>query len=106
VADGDGRPRAAATAGPHRGASEKAAKLTQKLGQLQPFIAVMLYPHRNAWANLHILGQPNIFLAARHSGPNDGAFGRGLHVQRHAARGGEGVGCCKSGGAEAVCCQE
>jgi hypothetical protein len=40
--------------------SEKDAKLAQKLGQLQPFIAVL---PRNAWPNLHLLGQPNTFLA-------------------------------------------
>jgi hypothetical protein len=28
------------------------AKLAQKLGQLQPFIA--MYSHRNAWTNLHL----------------------------------------------------
>jgi hypothetical protein len=40
--------------------SEKDVKLAQKLGQLQSFTADS---HRNAWANLHILGQPNTFLA-------------------------------------------
>ena len=42
--------------------SEKDTKLAQKLGQLQPLIAVS-YSHRNVWANLHLLGQPNTFLA-------------------------------------------
>ena len=41
--------------------SEESAKLVQKLGRLQPFIA--LYSHWNLWANLHLLGQPNTFLA-------------------------------------------
>ena len=48
------------------GRSEKDAKLAQKLGQLQHFIAVFpweLYSHGNTWANLHILGQPNTLLA-------------------------------------------
>jgi hypothetical protein len=45
-------------------ASEKDAKLAQKLGQLQPFIAVFPQRYRTAWTNLHILGQPNTFLAA------------------------------------------
>jgi hypothetical protein len=45
-----------------RGPSEKDAKLAQKLGQLQPFPA--LFP-RECMANLHILGQPNTFLARR-----------------------------------------
>jgi hypothetical protein len=36
---------------------EKSAKLAQKLVHLQ------LYSHRNAWANLHLLGQPNTLLA-------------------------------------------
>ena len=34
------------------------------MGQLQPFIAVPRYSHRNAWAKLHFLGQPNTFLAS------------------------------------------
>ena len=41
------------------GESEKDAKSAQKLGQLQPFIAVFL----QAWANMHLLGQPNTSLA-------------------------------------------
>ena len=41
--------------------SEKDAKLAQKLGQLQPFVAVFL---QECMANLHLLGQPNTFLAA------------------------------------------
>ena len=69
------RRRAAGPAGPGRlphadawggggagRASEKDVKLTQKLGQLHLFVAV--YFHRNAWANFHILGQPNAVLAA------------------------------------------
>ena len=28
------------------------------------FSLLPLYSHRNAWANLHLLGQPNTFLAA------------------------------------------
>ena len=40
--------------------SEKDAKLAQKLGQLQPFMAVFLLPWLyscwNAWAILHLLG--------------------------------------------------
>jgi hypothetical protein len=42
-------------------AGEKAAASAQKLGQLQPFVAV--FP-QECMANLHILGQPNTFLAA------------------------------------------
>jgi hypothetical protein len=42
-------------------ASANDAKLAQKLGQLQPFIAV--FSCRNTWANLHLLGQPNTVLA-------------------------------------------
>ena len=45
-----------------RPTSEKDAKLAQKLGQLQPSLAV---PHSKAWANSHLLGQPNTFLAIR-----------------------------------------
>jgi hypothetical protein len=45
--------------GPHIPVSEKGAKLAQKLGQLQPFIAVS---HMNAWVNLHLLGHPNAVL--------------------------------------------
>ena len=41
--------------------SEKGAQLGQKLGQLQP--STQLYSHRNAWVNLHLLGQPNSALA-------------------------------------------
>ena len=41
---------------------DKDATLAQKLGQLQPFLAECF--HRNAWANLHLLGQPNTSLAA------------------------------------------
>ena len=40
--------------------SEKDAKLAQKLGQLQPFIAV--YP-QESMGQLDLLGQPNTFLA-------------------------------------------
>ena len=40
--------------------SEKATKLAQKLGQLQPFVAVFL---QECMANLHLFGQPNSFLA-------------------------------------------
>jgi hypothetical protein len=39
---------------------DKDATLAQKLGQLQPFLAECF--HRNAWANLHLLGQPNTSL--------------------------------------------
>jgi hypothetical protein len=28
------------------------------------FSLLSLYPHRNAWSNLHLLGQPTTFLAA------------------------------------------
>ena len=41
----------------------KDANLAQKLGQLQPFIAV--FPSMNAWANLHRLSQPDTFLTHR-----------------------------------------
>jgi hypothetical protein len=40
--------------------SEKEAKLAQKLGQLQHFIAI--FPS-NAWADCHLLGQPDTFFA-------------------------------------------
>ena len=40
--------------------SEKDAKLAQKLGQLQPFIAVL---PQECMANLHLLRHPNTFLA-------------------------------------------
>ena len=40
--------------------SENDAKLAQKLRQIQPFIAVF---SPECMANLHILGQPNSFLA-------------------------------------------
>jgi hypothetical protein len=43
-----------------RRTSEQDAKLAQKLGQLQPFIAV--FP-QECWANLQLLGQPNTLLA-------------------------------------------
>jgi hypothetical protein len=47
--------------------SKKDAKLAQKLGQLQPFIAV--FP-QECMANLHLLGQPNTFLASgKYRGP-------------------------------------
>ena len=39
---------------------EKDTKLSQKLGQLQP---LQLCSHRSALANLHVLSQPNTFLA-------------------------------------------
>jgi hypothetical protein len=65
---GGGAPRRAAVAAGERlrlghghvHRSEKDAKLAQKLGQLQPFRAVL--PHES-WANLYILGQPNTLLA-------------------------------------------
>ena len=50
---------------PHPPRSEKDAKLAQQLGQLQPFTAV--FP-QEAWANWHILGQANTFLAPGRSG--------------------------------------
>jgi hypothetical protein len=52
------------TADRSRLSSEKDAKLAQKLGQLQPFLAVFRYSHRNARTNLHILGQPNTVLVS------------------------------------------
>jgi hypothetical protein len=58
------RPEAAVAAAAARGGgltSEKYAKLAQKLGKLQSFIAV--FPQK-CMANLYILGQPNTFLAA------------------------------------------
>jgi hypothetical protein len=39
---------------------EKEAEFAQKLGQLQPFIAVF---DMIAWASLHLLGQPDAFRA-------------------------------------------
>jgi hypothetical protein len=44
---------------------EKDAKLAQKLGQLQPFVAAFPLDDRNVWTFLNILGQPNNVLAAR-----------------------------------------
>jgi hypothetical protein len=46
--------------------SEKDAKLAQKLGQLACFSLLSTHSHRNAWANLHLLGQPNTVLASDH----------------------------------------
>ena len=63
---------------------DKDAKLAQKLGQLQPFIAVLIIIV-NARANLHILGQPETCLALglhheldRSGRP--GGHGRGPHL--------------------------
>jgi hypothetical protein len=36
-------------------------------GNWSNFSVLQLYSHRNAWANLHILGQPNTFLARAQS---------------------------------------
>ena len=43
--------------------SEKDTKVAQKLGQLQPFTAVFPQEYSRMWANVHLLGQPNSFLA-------------------------------------------
>jgi hypothetical protein len=40
--------------------SEKGVRLAQKLAN---FSLLQLYSRRSAWANLHLLGQPNTFLA-------------------------------------------
>ena len=40
---------------------ERDATPAQTLGQLQPFLAVQLYSHRDARASFHLLGQPNTF---------------------------------------------
>ena len=53
-----------------RDRSEKATKLAQKLGQRQTLTAV--FP-LEFWANLHRLGQPNIFLARGGGGEGKGA---------------------------------
>ena len=60
--DATTRTASRATSRRARWTSEKDAKLAQKLGQLQPFIVVL---HRNTWADLHFLGQPNTFLDRR-----------------------------------------
>ena len=52
---------------PAASASEEDAKLAQKLGRLHPFVPV--FPPQNAWANLHILGHPDTFLARRRAEP-------------------------------------
>jgi hypothetical protein len=44
-------------------------KLAQKLGQLQPFMALSLPDCMHGWANLHILGQPNPLRARFSGGP-------------------------------------
>ena len=46
-----------------RAAGEKHAGLARKLGQLPPFIAAF---HRNAWADLHLLGQATAFPRSIH----------------------------------------
>ena len=60
---------------------EKDAKLAQKLGQLQPFIAA--FPQECIWGNLHLLGQPNTFFSLaqarahrreRYGGPRGGRW--------------------------------
>jgi hypothetical protein len=50
---------------PHGAGDGKDAKVARKLGQLQSFLAV--FP-RNACANLHLLGQPNSFVAGGRCG--------------------------------------
>jgi hypothetical protein len=45
-------------------AGEKDATLAQKLGQLPNSSLLWRYFHRNVWANLYLLGQPNTFLVA------------------------------------------
>jgi hypothetical protein len=52
-----------------------------RLGQLQSFITVF---HSNAWANSHILGQPNTFLASGRGMP--GFRARGGHAGCNQAR--------------------
>ena len=44
--------------------SEKGAKLAQKLGQLQPFIALFSQEYNHG--SLHLVGQPNTFVARSH----------------------------------------
>jgi hypothetical protein len=63
VDDGPGLGAAAAGRALAHGASEKDAKLAQKLDQLHPFIAVFTHcvTHRHAWANLHLSGKPETF---------------------------------------------
>ena len=46
--------------------SEKDAELAQKLGQLQPFTCIAVFPQESIWANLYLLGQPNTVLAPAH----------------------------------------
>ena len=64
-------------------ASEKDAELAQKLGQLQPFLAVF---SQECMANLHLLGQPNTFRAARPRSPGCIAGCRGSSCSSCAAR--------------------
>ena len=50
-----------------RGLAEQVRKPPSYIGpEVGPTAALstILYSHRNAWANSHILGQPNTFLAA------------------------------------------
>jgi hypothetical protein len=65
-------------------------KLAQNSGQLQPFIAVFPQNDRNAWANLHLLRQPNTCLTPGHD----------LHRGRQARRPGPGAraGVCRPDG--------
>ena len=58
VASANARPRLAWKV---VGESERDAKLSQKLGRLQPFIAVFAQECMGL-GNLHLLGQPNTFL--------------------------------------------
>jgi hypothetical protein len=44
------------------------------------FSLLELYSHRNAWANLHLLGQPNTFLAGGAGGPPALALGALLEL--------------------------
>jgi hypothetical protein len=71
-----------------RAAGEKDAKLAQKLGQLQPFIAV--YP-QECMGQLASFDQPNTFLAAGRGEPGLPRRLRGPHDQGGMCR--RGLGC-------------
>jgi hypothetical protein len=65
-----GRGATAAQAGRARGRRGRRSEKDPKLAQIWAnFSLLSLYSHRNAWANLHLLGQPNTLLARGAGGP-------------------------------------
>jgi hypothetical protein len=59
------------------------AKLAQKLGQLQPFLAFSsLFFPQECVANLHLVGQPNTFLAQAVRPPAHAALPGGVGNRR------------------------